>query len=42
MPFTPEGGRLLFQVFADRYLRGSVLITTNLEFGRWRSLVMSE
>jgi DNA replication protein DnaC len=35
VPFTPEGGRLLFQVFADRYLRGSVLITTNLEFGRW-------
>jgi DNA replication protein DnaC len=25
----------LFQAFADRYLRGSVLITTNLEFGRW-------
>jgi DNA replication protein DnaC len=35
VPFTPEGGRLLFQVFADRYLSGSVLITTNLEFGRW-------
>ena len=35
VPFTPEGGRLLFQVFADRYLRGSVLVTTNLEFGRW-------
>ena len=35
VPFTPEGGQLWFQVFADRYLRGSVLITTNLEFGRW-------
>ncbi len=35
MPFTPEGARLLFQVCADRYLRGSLLITTNLEFGRW-------
>ena len=35
VPFTPEGARLLFQVCADRYLRGSLLITTNLEFGRW-------
>ena len=35
VPFTSEGIRLLFQVFADRYLRGSLLITTNLEFGRW-------
>lgn len=29
------GGNLLFQFFADRYERGSVLITTNLEFSRW-------
>jgi DNA replication protein DnaC len=35
VPFTSEGARLLFQVFADRYLRGSMVITTNLEFGRW-------
>jgi DNA replication protein DnaC len=35
VPFTPEGARLLFQVLADRYLRGSIAITTNLEFGRW-------
>ncbi len=35
VPFTPEGARLLFQVCADRYLRGSLLVTTNLEFGRW-------
>ena len=35
VPFTPDGARLLFQVCADRYLRGSLLITTNLEFGRW-------
>ena len=35
VPFTPEGARLLFQVCAERYLRGSLLITTNLEFGRW-------
>jgi DNA replication protein DnaC len=35
VPFTPDGARLLFQVCADRYLRGSMLITTNLEFSRW-------
>jgi DNA replication protein DnaC len=35
VPFSAEGARMLFQVCADRYLRGSLLITTNLEFGRW-------
>jgi DNA replication protein DnaC len=29
------GGPLLFQFCADRYERGSILITTNLEFSRW-------
>jgi DNA replication protein DnaC len=35
VPFTPDGARLLFQVCADRYLKGSLLVTTNLEFARW-------
>jgi len=35
VPFTPEGARLLFQIFSERYLKGSLLITTNLEFSRW-------
>ena len=30
-----EEGSLLFQFFAERYERGSVLITSNLEFSRW-------
>lgn len=30
-----EEGPLLFQFFAERYERGSVLITSNLEFSRW-------
>ena len=42
VPFTPEGASLLFQVFADRYLRGSVVITTNLEFGRWMEVFGDE
>ncbi len=35
VPFTVDGARLLFQVCADRYLKGSLLVTTNLEFGKW-------
>jgi DNA replication protein DnaC len=35
VPFTPKGARLLFQVCTDRYLRGRMAVTTNLEFGRW-------
>jgi DNA replication protein DnaC len=35
VPFTPEGARLLFQAFSERYLRGSLLVTSNLEFSRW-------
>lgn len=30
-----QGGSLLFQFCAHRYEQGSLLITTNLEFGRW-------
>jgi len=29
------GGPLLFQFCSERYERGSLLLTTNLEFGRW-------
>ena len=35
VPFNPDGARLLFQVCSDRYLKGSLLVTTNLEFARW-------
>jgi hypothetical protein len=34
-PSPPEGAKLLFQAFAERYLKGSLLITSNLEFSRW-------
>lgn len=35
VPFTTERARLLFQAFSQRYLNGSLLITSNLEFSRW-------
>ena len=38
LPLDADGARLLFQVFADAYERQSVVITTNLEFGRWGSV----
>ncbi len=38
VPFSREGSQLLFQVLADRYERGSVMITTNLGFADWTQL----
>ena len=35
VPFTKTGAELLFEFFAERYERGSVMITTNLPFEEW-------
>lgn len=35
VPFSKESCELLFQVFAERHERGSVIITTNLGFADW-------
>lgn len=35
VPFTRAGAELLFGVLSDRYERGSVLLTTNLDFASW-------
>jgi DNA replication protein DnaC len=35
IPFSKEGAELLFQILADRYEKGSVMITTNLGFADW-------
>lgn len=35
IPFSQEGAQLLFQVFARRYERASLLVTSNLAFAEW-------
>ena len=35
VPFEPTQAQLLFHFFADRYERGSLIVTSNLEYGRW-------
>jgi DNA replication protein DnaC len=42
VPFTKMGSELLFQFFAGRYERASVMITTNLEFTEWTSIFGDE
>ncbi|MGB6836452.1 MAG: IS21-like element helper ATPase IstB [Dehalococcoidia bacterium] len=35
IPFSKTGAELLFGVLTERYERGSVLVTTNLDFASW-------
>ncbi len=42
VPFSKTGAELLFEVFSQRYERGSVLITSNLPFEEWTSVLESE
>lgn len=39
MSFSRSGAELPFQVFADRYDRRSLLITSNLSFSDWRQIL---
>lgn len=42
VPFAEDGARLLFNFISSRYERGSLIITSNLEFGRWTSVFGDE
>ncbi len=42
LTFSRTGAELLFQVFADRYERGSLLITSNLAFSEWVQIFQGE
>jgi DNA replication protein DnaC len=38
VPLSPTGAELLFEVFSQRYERGSVIVTSNLPFDEWSSV----
>jgi len=42
LSFSRTGAELLFQVFADRYERASLLITSNLAFSDWSQVFQGE
>ena len=42
VPLSTTGAELLFEVFSQRYERGSVLVTTNLPFDEWTEVFGSE
>ena len=42
LSFSRAGAELLFQVFAERYERRSLLITSNLAFGDWGQVFQGE
>ena len=42
VPLSPSGAELLFETFSQRYERGSTIITSNLPFEDWTSVLGSE
>jgi DNA replication protein DnaC len=42
VPFTAVGAELLFEVFSRRYEQGATLVTSNLPFDEWTSVLGSE
>ena len=42
LSFSRAGAELLFQVFADRYERASLLVTSNLAFSDWGQIFQGE
>jgi DNA replication protein DnaC len=42
VPLSPTGGELLFEVFSQRYERGSTIVTSNLPFDEWTSMFGTE
>jgi DNA replication protein DnaC len=42
VPFTAIGAELLFEVFSRRYEQGATLVTSNLPFDEWTSVLGSE
>src|SRR5271166_2116642 len=42
VPLSKSGAELLFEVFSQRYERGSTMVTSNLPFQEWTEVLGSE
>ena len=42
VPLSKTGAELLFEVFSQRYERGSAVVTSNLPFDEWTEVLGSE
>ena len=42
VPLSPTGAELMFETFSQRYERGSTIVTSNLPFEDWTSVLGSE
>ena len=42
VPLSPTGAELLFEIFSQRYERGSIIVTSNLPFDEWTGVFASE
>jgi DNA replication protein DnaC len=42
VPLSKTGAEMLFEVFSQRYERGSALVTSNLPFAEWTEVLNSE
>ena len=42
VPLSPSGAELLFEIFSQRYERGSTIVTSNLPFEDWTTILGSE
>jgi DNA replication protein DnaC len=42
VPLSPTGAELLFEIFSQRYERGSILVTSNLPFDEWTAVFGGE
>ena len=42
VPIDRDGARLLFQIISDSYETRSIIITTNVEFSRWGTVLTDD
>jgi len=42
LPLHQEGARLVFDIISDCYERKSIILTTNIEFSRWKGFLFDE